>query len=219
MGYSLSEKGVYKEDGGIGLRFLDYRVEQEGSDWYQIVDVEVFVDKEYKATPVYLKSRQFGLISHPAVRRGLFSDTQVEFQGALPHQIELETIEINIKKQPFASLIWGGCVLLIAGVLLTLSSDVIRKKDWILPYLELGLSKPVPDILPLETKEWKILTFLIPVAVTIGTLIAIFVYEMVGYTYAFIVILGGAVIVSVIIYLLKCRKSQENEKFRQDKQN
>lgn len=217
--YSLSDKGTYKEDGGVGLRFLDYRVEQEGSDWYQIVDVEVFDDKEYKATPVFLKSRQFGFISRPAVRRGLLSDTQVEFQGALAHQIEQETIEINIKKQPFASLMWSGCVLLITGVLLTLSSDVIRKKDWILSYWALGMSKPVPDIVPLETKEWKILTLLIPVAVTIGTVITILVYEMVGYTYAFIVILGGAVIVSVIIYLIKCRKSQENEKFRQDKQD
>jgi len=203
--FSISEKGVYKEDGGVGLRFLDYRVEQEGSDWYQIVDVEVFDYKKYKATPVFLKSRQFGLISHPAVRHGLFSDTQVEFQGALPHQIELETIEINVKKQPFASLVWSGCVLLIAGVLLTLSSDVIRKKDWILSYWALGMSKPVPDILPLETKEWKILTLLIPVAVTIGTIITILIYEMVGYTYAFIVIMGGAVIVSVIIYLIKSR--------------
>ncbi len=217
--YSLSEKGVYKEDGGIGLRFLDYRVEQYGSDWYQIVDVEVFDYKEYKATPVFLKSRQFGFITRPAVRRGLLSDTKIEFQGSLPHQIELETIEINVKKQPFASLIWGGCVLLIAGVLLTLSADVIRKKEWILSYLELGISKSVSEIVPLETKEWKILTFLIPVAVTIGILIAILVYEMLGYTYAFIVILGGAVIVFLITYLLKCKKSQENKKFRQDKQD
>jgi cytochrome c-type biogenesis protein CcmF len=209
--YSLSEKGVYKENGGIVLRFLDYRVEQVGSDWYQIVDVEVFDDKEYKATPVFLKSRQFGYIIRPAVRRGLLSDTQVKFLGVLPHQIQLETIEINVKKQPFASLMWSGCVLLIAGVLLTLSSDVIRKKEWILSYRALGINKPVPDIVPdivsFETKEVKILTLSIPVAVTIGNIIAIIVYEMVGYTYAFIVILGGAVFISVITYLFESRKS------------
>jgi cytochrome c biogenesis factor len=205
--YSLSEKGVYKEDGDIGLRFLDYRVEQDGSDWYQIVDVEVFDDKEYKATAVFLKSRQFGFITRPAIKRGLLSDTQIEFQGSLPHQIELETIEVKVKKQPFASFMWGGCVLLIVGVLLTLSSDVIRKKGWILSYLELGISKSVSDIAPPKSKKWGILTLSIPVAVTIGIIIAIFVYEMVGYRYAFIVILGVAVIVSVIAYLLKCRKS------------
>ncbi len=217
--YSLSEKGVSKEDGGIVLRFLDYRVEQEGSDWYQIVDVEVIDDKKYKATPVFLKSRQFGYITRPAIRLGLLSDTQIEFHGALPHQIELETIEINVKKQPFASLMWSGCVLLILGVLLTLSSDVIRKKEWILSYLALGMSKPVSDIVSLETKECKILALSIPVTVVIVTVIAIFVYEMLGYTYAFIVILAGIVVVSLITYILKCRKSQENENFRQDKQD
>ena len=201
--YSLSEKGVYKEDGGLALRFLDYRVEQVGSDWYQILDVEIFDYKEYKASPVFLKSRQFGYITRPAVRRGLLSDIQVEFQGALPHQIELETIEINVKKQPFASLMWIGCVLLIVGVLFTLSSDVIRKKELLLSYRALGMSKPIPDIAPLESKEGKILTLCIPVAVTIGTVITISVYEIVGYTYAFIVILGGAVIISLITYLFK----------------
>jgi len=201
--YSLSEKGTYKEDGGLVLRFLDYRVEQVGSDWYQMVDVEILDNNEYKVTPVFLKSRQFGYIARPAVRRGLLSDTQVEFQGALPHQIELETIEINVKKQPFASLIWIGCTLLIVGVLLTLSSDVIRKKELMLSYRALGMSKSVPEIVPLESKEGKILTLCIPIAVTLGTVITIFVYEMVGYTYAFIVILGGAVIISLITYLFR----------------
>ncbi len=206
--YSLSEKGVYKEDGGIVLRFLDYRVEKIGSDWYQTVDVEIFDDSEYKATPVFLKSRQFGYITRPEVRHGLLSDTQIEFQGTLPHQIELETIEINIKKQPFAIFMWSGCVLLIVGVLLTLSSDVIRKKEWILSYLVFSLNKPVSDFISSETKECKILTLSIPVTIIIGTVIAIFVYEMLGYLYAFYVILGVAVIVSVIItYLFKFRKS------------
>jgi hypothetical protein len=189
------------------LRFLDFRVEQVGSDWYQIVDVEVIDDKEYTTTAVFLKSRQFGYITRPTVRRGLLSDTQVEFQGSLPHQIELETIEVKVKKQPFASLMWSGCVLMIAGVLLTLSSDVIRRKGWILSYLKFVVNKPVSDIIPWETKEFKIFIFSIPVAVTIGTVTAIQVYKVLGYLYAFYVILGGVVIVSVIIYLLKCRKS------------
>lgn len=205
--YSLAEKGVYKEDGGMVLQFLDFRVEQEGSDWYQIVDVEVIDDKEYTTNAVFLKSRQFGYITRPTIRRGLLSDTQVEFQGSVPHQIELETIEVKVKKQPFASLMWIGCVLLIAGVLFTLSSDVIRRKGWILSYLKFVVNKPVSDIIPLETKEFKILIFSIPVAVTIGTVTAIQVYKVLGYLYAFYVILGGVVIVSVIIYLLKCRKS------------
>jgi cytochrome c-type biogenesis protein CcmF len=205
--YSLAEKGVYKEDGGMVLQFLDFRVEQEGSDWYQIVDVEVIDDKEYTTNAVFLKSRQFGYITRPTIRRGLLSDTQVEFQGSVPHQIELETIEVKVKKQPFASLMWSGCVLLIAGVLFTLSSDVIRRKGWILSYLKFFVNKPVSGIIPLETKEFKILIFSIPVAVTIGTVTAIQVYKVLGYLYAFYVILGGVVIVSVITYLLKCRKS------------
>jgi len=205
--YGLSEKGVYKEDGGIGLRFLDYRVEKVGSDWFQIVDVEIFDNTEYKATPVFLKSRQFGYITRPVVRRGLLSDTQIKFQGALPHQIEQDTLKINIKKQPFASLVWSGCVLLIVGVLLTLSSDVIRKKEWILSYLALGMRKPVSDIVSLEKNESKILALSVPVAIAIGTVIVVFVYEMLGYMYASIVILVGVVIVSLITYRLKYRKS------------
>jgi len=205
--YSLTEKGVYKEDGGIVLRFLDYRVEQEGSDWYQIVDVEVIDNNKYIVTPVFLKSRQFGYITRPAVRRGLLSDIQVEFRGSLPHQIELETIEVKIRKQPFASFMWVGCILLIAGVLFTLSSDVIRKKGWILSYLEFVMSKPVSDIVPLETKECKTLIFSIPVVVIIGTVTAIQVYKVLGYLYAFYVILGGVVIVSAIIYMINCRRS------------
>lgn len=205
--YGLSEKGVYKEDGGIGLRFLDYRVEKVGSDWFQIVDVEIFDNTEYKASPVFLKSRQFGYITRPVVRRGLLSDTQIKFQGALPHQIEQDTLKINIKKQPFASLVWSGCVLLIVGVLLTLSSDVIRKKEWILSYLALGMRKPVSDIVSLEKNESKILALSVPVAIAIGTVIVVFVYEMLGHMYASIVILVGVVIVSLIAYRLKYRKS------------
>jgi cytochrome c-type biogenesis protein CcmF len=200
--YSLAEKGVYKDDGNMVLRFLDYRVEQKGSDWYQIVDVEVIDDKDYATTAVFLKSRQFGYITHPAVRHGLLSDIQVEFQGSIPHQIEDETIEINVKKKPFASLMWIGCVLLIAGVLLTLSSDVIRRKGWILSYLKFIMSKPVSHIIPLETKECKILILSIPVIVTIGTVTAFQMYKVQGYLYAFYLILGVAVIVSLITYLL-----------------
>ncbi len=126
--YNLNEKGVYKENGGIGMRFLDFKVEQVGSDWLQMIDVEVIDSEKYNTTAVFWKSRQFGFITRPAMRYGLLSDTQVEFQGSIPHQIELGSIDIDVKRRPLASLMWGGCALLIVGVLLTLASNVLRRK-------------------------------------------------------------------------------------------
>jgi cytochrome c-type biogenesis protein CcmF len=126
--YNLNEKGVYKENSGIGMRFLDFKVEQVGPDWLQIADVEVIDAEKYNATAVFWKSRQFGFITRPAMRYGLLSDTQVEFQGSLPHQIQLGTIDLTVKRRPLASLMWCGCALLLVGVLLTLVSDVLRRK-------------------------------------------------------------------------------------------
>jgi cytochrome c biogenesis factor len=126
--YNLNEKGVYKENGGIGMRFLDFKVEQVGPDWLQMIDVEVIDSEKYNTTAVFWKSRQFGFITRPAMRYGLLSDTQVEFQGSIPHQIQLASIDIDVKRRPLASLMWGGCALLVAGVLLTLASNVLRRK-------------------------------------------------------------------------------------------
>ena len=124
----MSEKDTYKENGDIGVRFLDYDVKQIGADWVQFLDVEVNDGRRYNATSVFLKSNQFGYISRPAIKHGLLFDTRIEFQGSLPHLVQLEAINVKIKKQPFASLIWIGSLLLISGVIFTISSDVMRRK-------------------------------------------------------------------------------------------
>ena len=59
----------------------------------------------------------------------------------------------------------------------------------------------------LETKEGKILVALIPVAVILGTILSIIVYKAVGSS-ALLTIVGGAIIVSIIIFLyLKTKQS------------
>ncbi len=59
----------------------------------------------------------------------------------------------------------------------------------------------------LETKEGKILVALIPVSVIVGTILSIIVYKAVGSS-ALLVILGGAIIASIIINLyLKTKQS------------
>ncbi|HUW67672.1 MAG TPA: cytochrome c biogenesis protein CcsA [Candidatus Nanoarchaeia archaeon] len=126
--YNISEKDTYKENGDIGVRFLDYDVKQIGADWVQFLDVEVNDGRKYNATSVFLKSNQFGYISRPAIKHGLLFDTRIEFQGSLPHLVQIEAINVKIKKQPFASLIWIGSLLMIAGVIFTISSDVMRRK-------------------------------------------------------------------------------------------
>ena len=126
--YQLDEKGVYKENGGIGIRLLDYRVEKNGNDWDQVVDIELNYGTKSNVSPSYRKSNKFGLIANPAVRHGLFSDVIVDLQSSIPHQIQSEMIELNVKKQPLISILWGGCILLIAGVVFTLSSDYMRRK-------------------------------------------------------------------------------------------
>jgi hypothetical protein len=97
-------------------------------DWVQFLDVEVNDGRKYNVTSVFLKSNQFGYISRPAIKHGLLHDTRIEFQGSLPHLVQLEAINIKIKKQPFASLILGRSLLLIAGVIFTIGSDVMRRK-------------------------------------------------------------------------------------------
>ena len=126
--YNLDEKNVLKENEDLGIRFLDFKVEPVGSEWFQIVDMEVIDDGTYTTSSVFYKSRQFGLISRPAVRYGLFSDIQVQFMGSVPHQIDLESIKVSVKKQPFVSLSRIGWVLLIMGLMLVLMSDIMRKR-------------------------------------------------------------------------------------------
>ncbi|HWQ96389.1 MAG TPA: cytochrome c biogenesis protein CcsA [Candidatus Methylomirabilis sp.] len=126
--YPLDEKGPYMENGGIGIRLLDYRVEKNGNDWDQVVDIELNYGKKSNISTSFRRSNKFGIVTNPAVRYGLFSDVTVEFQGSIPHQIQNEIIELNVKKQPLISILWGGCILLLAGVVLTLSSDYMRRK-------------------------------------------------------------------------------------------
>ena len=52
----------------------------------------------------------------------------------------------------------------------------------------------------LETKESKILVVLIPVAVIVGTILSILVYKALDDS-ALLAIIGGAIIVSIIIFL------------------
>lgn len=52
----------------------------------------------------------------------------------------------------------------------------------------------------LETKENKILVVLIPIAVIVGTILSILVYKTLDDS-ALMAIIGGAIIVSIIIFL------------------
>ena len=126
--YPLDEKGVYKENGGIGIRLLDYRVEKNGNDWDQVVDMELNSNTKSNVSAFFKKSSKFGFVTNPAVRYGVFSDITVELQNSIPHQIQGQIIELNVKKQPLISILWGGCILLLAGVVFTLSSDYMRRK-------------------------------------------------------------------------------------------
>ena len=125
--YGVDDVGVYKEDGSVGMRFLDFRVEEVDGDWIQIVDVEMTNGAVYDATIVFWKSRQFGFISRPDVRYGLLSDTKVEFQGSVPHIIQDDVIKLDVVKKPFESLVWIGCLLFVLGIIATLSSDLLKK--------------------------------------------------------------------------------------------
>ena len=125
--YELDEKGVYKENGGIGIRYLDFSIKEEGTELTQIVDIEITDGKTYNTTTVFWKSPQFGFISRPAVIYGWISDIQVGFRGTYCPQTRIENIELNVKKQPLLSLMRAGWVMLIVGVLLTLMSDGMRK--------------------------------------------------------------------------------------------
>ncbi len=127
--YGLDDTGVYKEDGPIGMRFLDFKVEQVGQDWIQIVDVEMDINggSVYHSTVSFWKSSHFGFISRPDMRYGLLSDTKIEFQGSVPHQIQSDVIKLNVLVKPFESLVWVGALLLVLGIVFTLSSDISRK--------------------------------------------------------------------------------------------
>lgn len=133
--YAFNEKGVYKEKGGIGLRYLDFRLEKEGPDWLQVVDFEIFDGTRMNMSTVYRKSRQFGFISNAAVHHGILSDTKVDFEGLLPHQLQQGKIEMNVKKQPLASFMWLGSAMLVSGILITIIASLMSKRQ-----KEIGLS-------------------------------------------------------------------------------
>ena len=126
--YGIDEIGVYKENDAMGMRLLDFRVEQVGRDWIQIVDVEMNDSNVYNSTVRFWKSSQFGFISRPDMRYGLLSDTKIEFQGSVPHQLQSDVIKLDVFVKPFESLVWIGCLLLMLGIVFTLSSDLSRKE-------------------------------------------------------------------------------------------
>ena len=126
--YGLDDVGVYKQDGPIGMRFLDFRVEQVDRDWVQIVDIEMNDGSVYDSTVRFWKSSQFGFISRPDMRYGLLSNTKIEFQGSVPHQLQADVIKLDVLVKPFESLVWIGCLLLMLGIVFTLSSDISRKE-------------------------------------------------------------------------------------------
>lgn len=123
--FGLSEKGVYKENNGISMKLLDFRIEQEGNDWVQIVDVEV---ERQNMTTVFRKSRQFGFVASSAVQYGLFSDIKVDFEGLLPHQLQQGRIMLIVKRQPLAGFIWLGGVILVIGALCTMISNLLGRE-------------------------------------------------------------------------------------------
>ena len=127
--YSFDEEGVHKENDGVGVKLVDFRVEQTGSDWLQIVDLELFYGGIHESmTSTYMKSRQFGFVSRPAVRYGMLSNTIVDLEGMLPCRLETGSIELIVKRYPLLNVLWIGSLLLIAGVLFTLAADVMRKR-------------------------------------------------------------------------------------------
>jgi cytochrome c biogenesis factor len=127
--YSLDEKGVYKEDNGLSVRFIDYDVEYTDTDWVQTLNVEVIDTGTYEMRSLFWKSLQYGFIAKPGVRHGLFGDIQLDFQGSsCTPNIRIENIEFCVRKYPFASLLWGGGILLIVGVMFTIAAAVMRRK-------------------------------------------------------------------------------------------
>lgn len=127
--YSLDEKGVYKEDNGLGVRFIDYNVEYTDTDWVQTLDVEVIDTGTYEMKSLFWKSSQYGFIAKPGVRHGLPGDIQLDFQGSsCTPSTQIENIVFCVKKYPFASLLWGGGILLIVGVMFTIAAAVMRRK-------------------------------------------------------------------------------------------
>ncbi len=78
---------------------------------------------------LFWKSLQYGFIAKPGVRHGLLGDIQLDFQGSsCTPSIRIENIEFCVKKYPFASLLWGGGILLIMGVMFTIAAAVMRRK-------------------------------------------------------------------------------------------
>ena len=127
--YSFEDEGVYKEVDGVGVKLLDFRVEKIGSDWLQIVDLELFYgDIRESMTATYMKSRQFGFISRPAVRYGMLSNIIVDMEGMLPCRLETGGVELVVRRYPLLNLLWIGCVFLIGGLLLTLAAEFMHKR-------------------------------------------------------------------------------------------
>lgn len=127
LSFAFDEEGVYKENAGVGAVLLDFRVVKEGSSWVQIVNLDV-EGVDDNVSVAFTKSRQFGFISKPAVYHGLTSDVLVDFQGSLPHQIQSGRVVVTVRRQPLLSMLWAGCGMLLAGVLLTLTSEGLRRR-------------------------------------------------------------------------------------------
>ena len=128
--YTFNDEGAYREREGVGVKLVDFRVEQTGPDWLQVVDLELcYGDRHESMTTTYMKSRQFGFISRPAVRYGMLSNIVVDLEGMLPCRLETGGVELIVRRYPLLNVLWLGCVLLIAGIIFTLTAEVMRKKS------------------------------------------------------------------------------------------
>ncbi|RZN15549.1 MAG: hypothetical protein EF812_02100 [Methanosarcinales archaeon] len=127
--FALNEENVYKENADVCVKLLDFKVNKVGSNWIQTANIELTEgDRTNNLTATFMKHRQFGFVSRPAVKYSLLSATIVDLKGMPPCRLETGHVDLVVNRYPLLNVLWAGCTLLLAGVILTLLSRFMRRR-------------------------------------------------------------------------------------------
>jgi cytochrome c biogenesis factor len=86
------------------------------------VDIYKGDKKIGSGVPEVIYDREWGIVTHVYIERGILNDVYVIFQGFSPHQENI-IIPITVKVVPYITFLWMGILLLIIGITIKMHQD------------------------------------------------------------------------------------------------
>ena len=135
--YRIDELGV-KSDIGHGWAVEPTKfdaIQNPDGSWTQVAHLMLYNNGEFYSTGItgFTKTKQYGDIHDPLIDRSIRRDVYIQFQGTRSHiSAEAVVLPLSIKIVPWVSLLWAGCITMIAGIYCIIMSIyllVVKKRE------------------------------------------------------------------------------------------